>query len=86
MEFNSSSNVYRFNKEDQGSIGKEIVILNKKPTYENDIGVYKDGEAWVVGHMREKGQIFEVGRYVKEDVARQNALEYKNELEEMFKV
>ena len=80
MDFNNSSNV----TEDNRSTGEKVVILNRKPTYENDIGVYKDGEAWVVGHMREKGQIFEIGRYVKEDVARQSALEYKGELEKMF--
>ena len=82
MDFNNSSNIQKDNR----PAVEKIVILDKRPVYENDIGIYKDGEAWVVGYMRDRGQIFEVGRFVKEDVARQCALEYKNELENMFKV
>ena len=84
MQFSSNSNVYNHSENYKKSIGGVIMVLDAKPIYENDIGVYKDGEAWVVGQMRERGQIFEIGRYLSKDEAEQSAEEYKKEFEEAF--
>lgn len=84
MEFRDSPNIEKLSKEDDALVSGGVVIVNEKPTQENELGVYKEGEAWVVGFMREKGQIFEVGRFVKEDVARQAAKNYQSDLEKMF--
>ncbi len=84
MEFRDSRGIEKLSKDDDALVSGGVVIINEKPTQENELGVYKDGEAWVVGFMRERGQIFEVGRFVKEDTANQVAKDYQSDLEKMF--
>lgn len=46
------------------------------PIHENEISVYKDGDIWVAGIMRERGNIFEIGRFVDKTMAICSANEY----------
>lgn len=84
MEFRDSSSIENLNKDDDALVSGGVVIINEKPTQENELGVYKEGKAWVVGFMREKGKIFEVGRFVEEDTAKRVAKDYQGDLERMF--
>ena len=74
------------NKSDESLKKKSISIpiLERKPIFENDIGVYKEGEAWLVAQMRERGQLFVAGAFVTKDLAMKEAIEFKKELEDMF--
>lgn len=84
MEFRDNPGIEKLSKDDDALVSGGIIIVNEKPTQENELGVYKEGKAWVVGFMREKGQIFEVGRFVSEDTANRVAKDYKGDLEKMF--
>lgn len=84
MEFRDNPGIEKLSKDDKASVNGGVVIINEKPMNENEIGIYKDGEAWVVGFMREKGQIFEVGRFAQEDTAKREAKNYRDDLEKMF--
>ena len=74
------------NKSDESLKKKSISIpiLDRRPTFENDIGVYKEDEAWLVAQMRERGELFVAGAFVTKDIAMEAAIEFKKELEDMF--
>jgi hypothetical protein len=63
--------------------GSDTEWYDGRSIFENQVGVYQDGKAWVVGHMRERGQLFEIGRYVEKETAIKCASSYVDLLKSM---
>lgn len=63
--------------------GSDTGWYDGRPIFENQVGVYQDGKAWVVGHRRERGQLFELGRYVDKETAIKCASGYVDVLKGM---
>lgn len=85
MEFRDNQNTNKLSQNEERFINGGFSISECKPTQENELGVYKEGEAWVVGLMQERGTLFEVGRFVDENTAHKEAEEYKELLDNLFK-
>ena len=59
--------------------GGIVYYYEDTPTDEGQVGVYQENELWVVAHMREKGELFELGRFKDKQFDIKVANEYIND-------